>query len=227
MDVVVGQPWIDYETNALYVVTRSGGGHGKSYWVLDSVTGALRSAKPYGNFVNAAINMGYDPDTMLASTVYVGNATGQVLAIDVADDRVRWTFQAGAWNAIKGYVSQDWMTGYIYFTTADGHVWCVDGNGRKVWRTATPVSGVSIPLMLPTDWGDEIAGVYVGSSDGKLRRYTLDGNGTGTATLASSAFVVGDPAIEKALGEPTTFDGTALLIGSDEGKVYKITLPLP
>ena len=227
MDVIVGQPWIEYETNALYVVARNRSGIANGYWVLDSITGALRGSKLYGNFVNAAVNMSYDPDTMLPRTVYVGNAAGQVHAINVADNSLRWTFNAGSNNVVNGYVSEDWTTGNIFFTTIDGHVWCVDGNGQQVWKTATPVSGVSIPMVLPTDWGEEVAGVYVGSSDGKLRRYGVDGDGLGNASLASSAFVVGDGAVTKALGEPTTFDGTALLIGSDEGKVYKITLPLP
>jgi outer membrane protein assembly factor BamB len=226
MDVVVGQPWIDYETNALYVVTRADG-YEKSYWVLDSVTGALRGARKYGDFALSAVNMGYDPDTMTGTTIYLGNSTGQVIAVDPVDHDVRWYFQVPSWAATNGYVSQDWTTGNIYFSTTDGHVWALDKNGQKIWKTASPVPGVSTVLVLPADAGETVAGVYVGSSDGKLRRFTLAGNGAGAATLASAAFGVGDPAIDKTLGEPTTFDDTALLIGTDEGKVYKITLPLP
>jgi outer membrane protein assembly factor BamB len=220
LDVITGQMWVDYTQDRLYIAARNRGGTSNGYLVLNSITGAQLTLQPHGSFLGNSPTPSFDGTSML-----LGNQAGSVLKISTVTHGQIWAFPAG--SAVQGYVAEDSLTGLIYFTTADGHVWCIDGSGVQVWKTTTPVAGGTVPLVLTSDIFENpnLQGLYVGSSDGSIRRYSLAGI-SGNANLLTT-FTVGDPSITKTIGQMTTPDGAQLLVGTNEGTVYNITLPLP
>ena len=121
-------------------------------------------------------------------------------------------------SALIGYVWEDAsITGRLYFTTADGNVWCMQDPGAgpppnpasPVWKRA--VGGASTPLLIDK--------LYVGSTDGKVHQIDP------TTGVDETQFTVGDGT--STVGTPTSEDNTQLFVGTTAGTLYKIPLPLP
>jgi outer membrane protein assembly factor BamB len=151
--------------------------------------------------------MSYD-----GATLYVGNEAGTLYAINLNTLAQKWSLAVG--GALKGFVWEDWTTaGRLYFATGANQVRCVldqTTSGSIQWTTA--VTAPSTPLTMDTV-------LYVGSSDGKVHQLLLS-NGTDQKqyTVGSGAYQVGDVSTET---------WNEIFVPTTEGKLYKLTLPLP
>ena len=213
MDYVVGMPWVDYGRNRLYVASRAGAsGTQPSLWVISTLDGALLGSFALGHLETS-------PTVSLdARTVWVANTAGNLYAVDTETLALKWPGPAALGAAVKGFVVEDGATpGRLYFSTADGQVWCLQDPGpgappnpaSPVWKRA--VAGASTPLVLDK--------IYVGSSDGRIHQ--LD-PGTG---VDETQVVLGDGTAT--VGDPSTEDGTQVFAGTTAGTLYKVPLPLP
>jgi outer membrane protein assembly factor BamB len=222
MDYVVGTPWVDYTRNRLWVASRAGAsGNQPSLWVIDTRNGTLLQSFALGH-LQSSPSLSSDAN---ASTVYVGNTTGRLYAIDAGTLTQKWPGVVNLGAAVTGYLWDDGaVLPRLYFTTADGNVWCLQDPGAgstpnpasPVWKRA--VAGASAPLVL-VDSNYVPYALYVGSSDGKA--HEID-PGTG---IDQKQFTVGDGTAT--VGTPSTEDGTQLFVGTTAGTLYAIPLPLP
>lgn len=213
VDYIVGQPWVDYRRNRLYVASRAGGaGTQQSLWVISTLDGTLVTSFALGH-LETSPTMSYG-----GSTLWVANAVGELYAIDLDALALKWTSPAALGAAINGFVWEDWdVPERLYFATTDGNVWCLDDPGAgpppnpasPVWKTM--VAGASTPVVLDA--------LYVGSSDGRLHQLNL-------ATGADEKQItVGDGTAT--VGDASTEWGTEVFVGTTAGKLYKFPLPLP
>jgi hypothetical protein len=228
VDVILGQPWIDYQQNRLYVASRAGAaGTQQSLWVLNSLTGAVVTSFAIGH-LETAPTMSVD-----GNTLWVGNKNGDLYAVNLipGTPTLKWTapLALGATAFINGFVFEDYETGSggrLYFTTANGALRCFQDPGVggtpnattpcSGWSSATTaVTGPTTALLL-----DGI--IYVGSWTGTVGRIVPISKFDGTA---GAAFTVGDGT--KQVGDMSTVTFGEIFIGTTEGKVFKISLPLP
>ncbi len=213
MDYIVGTPWMDYTRNRLWVASRAGAsGNQPSLWVINTLDGSLVQSFALGH-LQVAPTMSYDE-----TTVYVGNTSGRLYAIDANTVAQKWSSFSNLGSAVIGYVWEDLSTtGRLYFTTANGQVWCLQDNGAgsppnagsPVWKRA--VAGASTPLLLDK--------LYVGSTDGKVHQIDP------TTGVDQKQFTVGDGT--STVGTPSTEDTTQIFVGTTAGTLYQIPLPLP
>jgi outer membrane protein assembly factor BamB len=213
MDYVVGTPWIDYTRNRLWVASRAGTlGTQNSLWVINTLDGSLLQSFALGH-LQVAPTMSYD-DT----TIYVGTTTGRLYAIDANTLTQKWSSFSNPGSAVVGYVWEDQnTTGRLYFSTANGQVWCLQDNGAgappnassPVWKRA--VAGASTPLLIDK--------LYVGSTDGKVHQIDP------TTGVDQTQFTVGDGT--STVSAPSTEDGSQIFVGTTAGTLYAIPLPLP
>jgi hypothetical protein len=239
MGEVIGQPWVDYERNRLYVTTRNGVFGGQNgLWVLRTVQEGANAA---GTLVTSFGTVG---DSQIPPTA---SYNGQVLYLaDVPDQSAGFT--AGtlhAFNLNGGTPAQKWAGGMaiqsplgypkglvwedfgvnpggerrLYVVTDDNArdgIRCIqdDGaSGSPCWHRPHPASGGRFRSMVI---GDDA--LYVGSSDGRL--YQID---YVTGSIVTCYAVSGSPD----LGDASTSDGQQIFLGSAGGRVYRIELPLP
>ena len=229
MDIISGQPWVDYTLNRLYVASRDGGGGQPSLWVIRTVAegpnpaGSLVASFALGH-INGSPTRSYD-----ANTLYVGTEAGRLYALDLAQDPpvLKWggSTYANVLGEIKGFVWEDWTTsGRLYFTTnaAALNVWCLQDPGVggtfsdpappcSSWTRAT-VSGAATPLLLDK--------LYVGggASDGKLHEINLTNGGQ------DAECTVGDGT--KAVGDASSETAGEVFVGTTE-KIYRFNAPFP
>ena len=213
MDYVVGTPWLDYTRNRLYVASRAGTlGTQPSLWIINALDGTLVQSFALGHLQTSPA-LSYDE-----TTLYVGNTSGNLYAINLNTVALKWTTPSALGSAVLGYVWEDVNTaGRLYFTTANGNVWCMQDPGAgappnpatPVWRRA--VAGASTPLLI-----DQL---YVGSTDGQVHQINV------TTGVDEKQFTVGDGT--STVGTPTTEDSTQIFVGTTAGTLYKIPLPLP
>ena len=224
VDGVIGQPWVDYSRNRVYVTTLAAGGTQPSLWVINGLTGALAGACPG----TGCFNLG---DIQSAPTLsgnndrlWIGATNGNVFSLNLNTLAQNWTspMALGASASVVGFVWEDFSTANrLYFSTADGNVWAVQdpyvsgaavappNPASPVWKRA--VAGAS--ALLQYDF------IYVGSSDGKIHQINI------TTGADVKQFTVGDGT--RTVGDVSTDDGTQLYVGTTEGTIYEITLPLP
>lgn len=220
VDYIVGQPWVDYLRNRVYVASRAGAsGTQPSLWVINSLDGTLVQSFALGH-LETSPTQSYD-----FNTLWVGNTNGDLYAIDLQTLALKWTgpVALGAAATVKGFVMEDWAAyGRLYFATADGNVRCLQDPGPGAppspatpcsgWAAATTaVPGPSTPLLVDA--------LYVGSTNGSV--YAID-PATGAVT---KTFTVGDGT--RPVGDVSTEEGTEIFVGTTEGKLYKLPLPLP
>ena len=255
VDAIYGIPYVDYPRNRVYVTSRAGASCPaappytscqQSLWVIDTLNAsnsangtrvdcANANADCKLGHIQSSVNLSYD-----ATTLYVGNEDGYLYAIDLGNPgslttpRLKWTAPLNLGSAIKGFVVEDWRRDKrLYFSTADGKVWCWQDPGLSATPTKTACSGwpvqvdgaswVSVggavtPLVLdPT--------LYVGSSDGKLHKINVD---TGTDP---SPYCLNPPGggscTAQLVGDLSTETANEIFVSTNEGKIYKLTLPLP
>ena len=204
---------VDYANDLLYFTSREHTtGSTSTLWCLSFTNGgaSVEWERALGDIDGAPVLFG--------GRVYVGTNSGEVHALDAATGASLWPspFSTGD-GPIKGFVTPG-STGLprrlVFATTND--VWALTDGGSSValeWNQGG-VSGPSIPLVL------EGTGIYVGSIDGNLHQ--LDE----TTGAVGSSLVLGDGSA--AIGSPSyDFINAMLSVGSENGALYAVTLPLP
>jgi concanavalin A-like lectin/glucanase superfamily protein/putative pyrroloquinoline-quinone binding quinoprotein len=220
VDYISGMPAVDYVNNRIFLTSHAGSGTQTSYFVINSLNGALIGSLGNLGHIDSSPAPSYN-----GTTVYVGTTAGKLYAINnAAPPTLKWGAPfdlLSASAAVKGFIWEDFAApGKLYLATSDGFVWCVQDQGASAvgcagWpnpaRVAVP--GPSTPL--------EMGGyLYVGSNDGNLYEINL-------ATGAPKTLVVG--AGTAAVGDVSTDDGGGIyvFVGTSAGRIYKIQIPLP
>jgi hypothetical protein len=208
MDQVLGQPWVDYDRDRLYVTSRDGSaGTQNGIWVLDvAASGTLLARFSGGDFTTA-------PSVLIDGTqLVVGSESGVLHIVDLtALTKTTNTIASG--SAIKGFVWEDFTTAArLYFVTTDGNVWCLPTPSAAVtcWKTK-PVATGSVAQLLPST-----TSLWVGGSNGTLYQLSLTtGAIQKTLTVGGGTLSVG-PVSTETTGE--------LYMATTDGTVYKIGL---
>jgi hypothetical protein len=164
------------------------------------------------------------------NTLWAGNENGDLYAVDLTPPMpiLKWTapLSLGAAARLKGWVWEDWYTAErIYFSTNNGTVRCFEDPGVGGTPSAAAVctgwAAVSTAVAGATT-GVLLDMLYVGSWNGSLGRIVPVDPATGAA---GPPYNVGDGS--RQVGDLSTENGTELFVGTTEGKIFKITLPLP
>ena len=180
----------------------------------------------YANIYFLGSNSGIDPawdyidgSTITTSTVvangvaYVGDASGQVLAIETANGAKLWSWQDSTGAAIDGSPTVDPVLGQVMVGTADGSIDAISSeDGQAIWSAS--VTGAA---NAPTFAGGE---AYVSSSGGTVTAL-VESSGTVSwsttlASPASSAVAVDRSSHVLVVGE---HDGTVLALSTSSGSL--------
>jgi eukaryotic-like serine/threonine-protein kinase len=140
---------------------------------------------------------------------YVGDAAGQLLAIDAHNGSVLWTWQDPSGKAIDGAPTIDPTNGLVMISTADGTVTALTTAGTLDWSAT--VGGVP---NAPTFGAGE---VYVSSSDGS--------DGSVTALVESSGATTWSKTLSSPVTSASTIDTTSglVMVGESSGVVTALS----
>lgn len=146
------------------------------------------------------------------STVFIGDLSGQLHAINSADGSRRWVTRVG--GAVVSTPALG-THGQIYFGGFDGKLYCLDArDGEILWTYQTLGLIYSSPAIDWVDHGDGIGDIVIGSCDGGL--YRLDRHGRKRWTYWTSGQIKASPALDSegnaCVGNKA---GTLYCIGSD------------
>ena len=224
VDQIIGEPWVDYARNRIYVTTRAGAsGNQQSLWVLNSLSGAVVTSFALGH-ISTAPTQSWD-----GNTLWVGNENGDLYAINLAPATpvLKWTgpLALGSAARLKGFVWEDWISGRLLFSTANGTVRCFQDPGAGATPSAAAVCsgwGTVSTAVAGATTGALLDNLYVGSWNGTVGQVVAIDPATG---VAGTPFMVGDGT--RQVGDMSTETGGEIFVGTTEGKVFKITLPLP
>ena len=149
-----------------------------------------------------------------SNTLYIGTNDGTAYAINPNDGSVIASYATGD-GPVKGFIFSDPPS--LYFSTTN-KVWRVIDN-LTAPRTLTPAWSVS-SIASPSTAVLTGAGLYVGSSDGRLYRLTALTNPSPTITSA----ILGDgSAAVGAIGYD--FQNGLAYVGTAAGAIYAVTNP--
>jgi hypothetical protein len=208
MDQIVGQPWVDYQRDRLYVSSGPGTlGTQNSLWFVDLLSsGALLKA-----FAGGADYVTAPTQSSFGDKLYIGDAAGLLHIVDL-NTLVETTNTAASGAAFKGFVWEDFGTpGRLYFVTTDGNVWClVPPSTTPCWKRRPVAAGTVSQMIISLDKA------WAGGSDGNLYQLNL---GTG---VVEKTFQVGFGTL--GVGPVTTETGNELYVTTTDGTVYNITL---
>ncbi len=155
---------------------------------------------------------------LVGEALYVGTDLGDVLSIDVADGRSRWTSPYSTGDGpVESFVFPQRGTGLLAFST-DNRVHLVLDTGTEasaVWRPGILLPEPNVPLIREDR-------VLVADADGAV--YSID---TTAAQPTATPFAeFGDPARRAAPGQPYFDWRTGLYgVGTAEGVLYVVQTP--
>ncbi len=121
MDQVLGQPWVDYVRDRLYVASRDGSaGTQNSLWFLDIVnSGNLLKVFSGADFTTGP------SQSADGNSLWIGDEAGVLHIVDLAA-LTKTTNSIASGTAFKGFIWEDFnIRGRLYFVTTDGNVWCL------------------------------------------------------------------------------------------------------
>jgi hypothetical protein len=158
MDIVVGQPAVDYNNNRLLITTRDGPSSKQaSLWIISSLDGTVVMSTSNLKDIDSSITTSYDGSRFYFQStgdakLYSWSATGSPPASLINGSDIISNVIASN-NAILGSVWEDY-TFYLqglrrlYFATKDGGVWCVDDNGGSFSLCPEWVQGAGNPTYV-------------------------------------------------------------------------------
>ena len=166
MDQVLGQPWVDYVRDRLYVASRDGSaGTQNSLWFLDIVnSGALR-----GKYSRAPTSRRGRASPPTATRCGSATRRGSLHIVNLAT-LAKTTNSVASGTAFKGFIWEDFnIDGRLYFVTTDGNVWglATPTTTPATWKRK-PVAAGTVAQMMPSD-----TSLWVGGSDGNLYQLNL------------------------------------------------------
>ncbi len=205
---------VHYATKRVYFASRTrSGGSSDTVWAVD-----FASNPPQRLWSTAIGNVDGSP-VLFWSVLYVGTNAGELYALDAATGAVNWSLPLGD-GAIKGFVFPNYGTGDLFVAT-NSKIWSVSDNGSSGavnpgWPvTAVDVPGPSTPIVIPG-----AINVLAGGSDGRLHQLDT------ASPLPSSSVVLGDGTA--AAGVPSIdLLNSMVYVGTDQGVIYGVLLPLP
>jgi len=103
------------------------GSHGGDLCAFNGIDGTLKWRFKTGEYVTCA--PGINSNT---NTVFVGSLDKTVYALDLHEGTEKWRFLTD--GDIKGGITTDYTTDYCYFTSYDGHLYCLNNTGETVWK---------------------------------------------------------------------------------------------
>ena len=83
------------------------------------------------------------------NVIYFGDRSGNFHAIDAQSGKERWHFQTGGMILTPASITQ--QADRIVFGSEDMHVYCLDSNGKLLWKSAK-LGGLSLRDHAPTIW---------------------------------------------------------------------------
>jgi outer membrane protein assembly factor BamB len=125
------------------------------------------------------------PAVDTGGTVYVGTASGRLLAID-GRARLQWAYQAPVRITAGPAIGP---AGTVLFGCGDRNLYCVR-NGELMWRFPTQGPIHSSPVV------DVDGSIYFGSDDGNL--YAVDSRGQKVWQLNLESDIRSSPAVDRA-----------------------------
>jgi outer membrane protein assembly factor BamB len=208
MDQVLGQPWVDYVRDRLYVASRDGSaGTQNSLWFLDIVTSGTLIARYSGADFTTGPSQSSD-----GNSLWIGDESGTLHIVNLTT-LGKTTNGIASGTAYKGFIWEDFnVDGRLYFVTTDGNVWCLPTpvSASSCWKTK-PVATGTVNQLMPSD-----SLLWVGGSNGTLYQLNL------TSGAVAKTFTVGTGTL--ALGPVSTETGDELYTAASDGTLYKITL---
>jgi outer membrane protein assembly factor BamB len=208
--IISGSAAVDYATKRVYFASRARtGGSTHTVWCVNFAANPpqLVWSKPIGDADGSPI--------LFSGVLYVGTNSGELFALDPLTGNVNWSLPL-ADGAIKSFVFPHYGTPNLFVSTSS-RIWSIGSASQAVnpnWP-ATSISAPSTPTVIP---GGSV--VLAGSSDGKLHQ--VDTVNPATAT----SVVLGDGLA--AVGIPTVdLLNSMVYVGTDEGVVYGVLLPIP
>ena len=152
----------------------------------------------------------------------IGNNASQVMAINLATgvDLPAFALSDGP---IKGFIFPDRLSADLYATTTNRVFGLTDAGASLANKAGWPAAGIgtipnpSIPLFGRLPGG---AFVWVGSSNGRLYQIdTANPANIKSVLLGGGGAVIGAPSLDLA--------NSMVIVGSDSGIIYGISVPLP
>jgi hypothetical protein len=208
MDQVLGQPWVDYVRDRLYLASRDGSaGTQNSLWFLDITTNGALVARYSGADFTTGPSQSSD-----GNSLWIGDEAGTLHIVNLTT-LAKTTNSIASGTAYKGFIWEDFnVDGRLYFVTTDGNVWCLPtpASASTCWKTK-PVATGTVAQLMPSD-----SLLWVGGSNGTLYQLNL------TSGLVAKTFTVGAGTL--ALGPVSTETGDELYTATSDGTLYKITL---
>lgn len=222
MDVILSSPYIDRDTDRLFVTTRNrlAGETQRSLWAIDMVSGALAWSQAVGDV---------QVSPMLAGDrIYVATMGGDIKAVSRDDGAVAWSVTVGGGAfAITSDIYAESRSPYdrlIGFVAADGLARVVrdDGlTGALAWETRPSGAVFSSPVAFDGNAGK----MYIGANNGYVYQLNSD-----TGSIEASRQVGASNAV---VGAPTFFfdsasipaDDVRMVVGSTAKQVYKFCVP--
>jgi outer membrane protein assembly factor BamB len=101
-----------------------------------------------------------------AGVVIAGNQNGTVEALDLKNGKRKWTFQTEGPIFSSPATSGSAAATRIVFGSADGNVYCLNANGKLVWKKETTAAVLGSPFI-------DSNVVYIGGSDHQFRALDL------------------------------------------------------
>jgi outer membrane protein assembly factor BamB len=205
---------VHYATKHVYFASRvRSGGSSDTVWAVDF------AANPPQLLWSTSIGNVDGSPVLFGNTLYVGTNSGELFALDAASGAVNWSLPLGD-GAIKGFVFPNFGTGDLFLSTNSKILSVSDnvtsGAVNPGWPvTAADVPSPSTPIVIPGS-----TNVLAGGSDGRL--YELDTVSplpAGTAILGDGTAAVGVPTIDLL--------NSMVYVGTDQGVIYGVLLPLP
>jgi len=154
------------------------------------------------------------PPLLWDGTVYFGDQSGTVYALQARDGHLDWTFHAQ--GAVKGGPSLS--DGVLYFGDYAGRVYAINATtGQEVWSVAT--NGAQFGFGSGQFYSTPAVAfgrVYLGNTDGRVYSFAARTGQLAWAT-ATGAYVYASPAVQNTPGL-----GPTVYIGSYDGNFYAL-----
>jgi hypothetical protein len=217
---------VDYAGNKVYFTSRQkspGPGTPNTVWCMNITAGGLT--------LDWALALGdIDVGPVLRSGRLYVASLNTIYSIDVNAVPVPtyYSYALPALEDVKGFISTDRNSTRLYFATTT-KIWGFDDAGAftKLWPEVTLPGGGNMPSVALFTRGTPY--IYVGGNDGKL--YQLDvtsASVTLSPTLLSVPVVPpGVPAVVGSPSHDTLASPQLMYVGTDEGVIYAVEVPLP
>ncbi|MBX7100557.1 MAG: PQQ-like beta-propeller repeat protein [Myxococcaceae bacterium] len=202
LDQVNGGFLVDYATDRLWVAARSNSGAQASLRVLSTLDGSEVARLTLGDLDTGVVK------DFQSNQAYVIDTAGVATGIDLATRTTVWTANVGVSSSYLYPLGNGFL---VSLQSGEVQRWSVSGATATMgWSTSVPgPSGVTV------DYTNQV--LYVGASDGTLRKLRLsDGVQTGSTTVSSSA--VSMPTIDVV--------GGRLSVGTLGGELCSFPMPL-